>query len=449
MSCSALRSPDLCRSVAVRHLARAFCVMVSLAGATLWGQQIATPDHQATAADRSQRIDSEQIAQLIVDLADENFDVREAATQKLIGAGEAALEQLKVVQEHDANLEVRARARALTTEIDKEVFQRVSKNFLLDFDGSKSYGLPAWQPFSELVGVSRSSKQLFLQMLIKQRDLADKIESASQASDSAAELQSHQQLAIQCAVSAEQLRQQMTRERRMPEIGDTVALLTAGAVLKTSVPMEANETIIASMYRREVVSYFSKGGYDRCMRALTGKWLPKTQDIYALSVMSISVQLNVPEGVEVARRSLSKPSDIESRELAFHCLARHGNISDLPLLQPLLDDESILTQFPENSLAYGANDITVEDAQPPGIPKVLRRDDNARRMVVKVSDVALAVSMLLSGDDVATVYPRFRHNANRDFFLNDVAFGEDENERHLKAIENWKAKKSGRQAQAN
>ncbi len=58
-------------------------------------------------------------------------------------------------------------------------------------------------------------------------------------------------------------------------------------------------------------------------------------------------------------------------------------------------------------------------------------------MVTRVSDIALAVCMMLAGDDVATVFPKQEKNDSNGVTMMNIAFPSDDIEYHRLAIEKW------------
>ncbi len=108
------------------------------------------------------------------------------------------MELLRSAKSH-SSIEVSDRATRIFTEVEKQVFESVTKHFLLQSDGSQGYGLPAWQQFREITGDSRSSKLLFVTMLRSQRELATFVEAAKDA-------QSIEELSKRAVLEAERLR---------------------------------------------------------------------------------------------------------------------------------------------------------------------------------------------------------------------------------------------------
>ena len=225
-----------------------------------------------------------------------------------------------------------------------------------------------------------------------------------------------------------------------PDVGDTVGLLVACSLFgDSSVPIasnEVNEVIVASLYCGPQTECFTKAGYGRCMRALTGRWISQTQAALADDVLLIAMQRSIPEGAIVARRQLD--ASTETRVLALQCLSRFGNEADVPSVSKLLNDESIFCEFPDQgAIGLPRDDIREEYMPPPGLQRQ-KLPTEERAMIVRVNDVALAVCMTLGSEDLSKVFPKYQPSATNALQVLDCAFASDGQEYHKLAIARWK-----------
>jgi HEAT repeat protein len=420
----------------------------SLCCAGMLSSALAQPPNDRPAS-RLKETQTGDIGRLINDLRDSSFAVREAASLRLLEIGEPGLSALHAAAS-DPSPEVRQRVATIRTEVERLVFEERARGFLISTNPSEDFGLPAWKQFREVVGTTRSSKLLFLEMLRRQRELALSIHNASEALGTPNEQTALEEMSQLAALSAQQVRANMTYGGMLPEIGDAVGLLTACALMKDQPSIEINLTITSAMYRGEVGEYFSKAGYGRCMRALAGKWMPKTQEVMAADVLSLAMQKDVAEGALVARKHLGKNSDRDIRIAAFQCLARFGDTNDIPLLETHLNDQTILHQF-EGSILLSRGDINIEESAPPlgRRPKPALPASDSEVMTVRVSHLALATCMLLAKEDPAAVFPRFQAFSSRGFSLNSIAFPIDDQDSHAQAVADWLQRQANRNLTAN
>ncbi len=423
----------------VLHLSRGlratgFASLCCFGGASALGQSVASePNPEAV--------------QLLKKLHEPSFAAREAASLRLLEMGEGSLSALRSA-ESDPSIEVRQRVGMIRAEVDRLVFERRAKGFLIASDPAENFGLPGWNQFRLLVGSARSSKLLFIEMIRRQRELADCIDAASQALGTPNERAAFEKMNQTAAESAQRLRANMTYGGTLPEIGDAVGLLTACALIKDQPSIEINVTIVSIMYRGEVGDYFNKAGYGRCMRTLTGRWMPKTQDVIAADLLSLGMQKDIPESVTIARQHLGKQSDNDIRIAAFQCLARFGATTDIELAEPYLKDDTIVHQF-EESYLFNRDDINVENVPPPlGKPQLPVVPKN-KLLAVRISDLALAACMAIGDEKLALVFPRYQESPIRGFALNSLAFPLEDQAAHDAAIQSYLKRRVDRVLKAN
>lgn len=395
----------------------------------------------------------DEVDTLIEQLSSSAFATREAASKRLLEIGAPTLEKLGKAKQHSA-IEVRERAARISQEIDKGIFENITKKFILTPDGTQSFGLPAWSVFRSITGDSRTSKLLFVTMLRSQSELARYIEAASNATGTANSAVAYEQLAAHTAAEAGRLRVRSLRGQ-LPTVGDTVGLMLAcslfsetGAFSETTAAIpsasnEVNEVIVASLYPAPQAEYFLKPGYDRCMRSLAGRWITKTQASIADEVLSLAYQRNIAEGAVVARRHLDASNDRQTRVYALQCLARFGNEGDIPAVAKLLIEEAVIYEFADQSNIGNPRDgIQEDDMAPPDLNrKFLNRKFvpvEVRKMIVRLNDLALAVCMKLGSEDLTEAFPKYQPNETSSIVMVDFAFPEDAQELHKLAIARWK-----------
>lgn len=397
-------------------------------------------------ADEPSSVTSNQVASnqaeietLIENLGSPTFAVREAASKQLLEIGAPTLDLLSRAKQHPS-VEVSERATRICKEIDKGIFENVTKKFILSSDGTQSFGLPGWDAFRSITGDSRTAKLLFVTMLRSQSELAKFVEVASKAEGAKDSADAQQELLTKATEEAEKLH--IRNLRRTPSVGDTVALLLASSVLNEasvigSTSNEVNDVVVISLNTTPQTEYFLKPGYDKCMRALTGRWISKTQSSIAREVLSLALQRNIPEGANVARRHLDASNDRETRVYALQCLARFGNAEDIPSVAKLFDQEIIVCEFADQSdIGVPMDGIQVDDMPPPGLKRKPQTRD-VRKLIVRMNDLALAVCQKLSSEDLSSTFPKYQPNEANSIILVDLAFPSDNTGDQDLAIARW------------
>ncbi len=417
-------------------------------GGTVANTTPSTPTREASQVSKIPEPAPAEIAEWIEQLGADSFAVRELAGERLRAYGEQALPQLKLVARTSDNAEVRQRSTILCDEIDRAVFQKVTREFMLDPNPEHDYGLPAWKTFRGIVGSSRSSKNLYIQMVTHQPDLTAAIDAVANNPDDATTT-----ARLIAAASESSRNLQIQLRFQLPELGDVVGLLTASALLNAPIPVELDDTLLASLGRGDVADYFGRSGYDRCLRLLAGRWIPKSHDGHADRALVLGVQLNIPEVVEVGRKHLSPIDDIVVREYAFRCLARYGTEQDIGLLEPYLSEETIVHKFADNRPKV-PNDISEDDVGPPlpfnprGLPTPTT--EPPRVLLVRISDMALASLMLITRDEMTAAFPSFQTPTEQRFFYPlDIAFSAEEADARRKSFERWNKQRALRKNASN
>ncbi len=192
-------SMDGCFSLLQFARYRAWRTCVALGALVIAGSvQVCVADDPVSVVQAESGTRTAEIQAWIEQLAAPSFSQREEASRQLLSIGEPAIELLRAAKSH-SSIEVSDRAARIYTEIEKQVFESVTKHFLLQSDGSQGYGLPAWSQFREIAGDSRSSKLLFVTMLRSQRELATFVEAGKDA-------QSIERLSKRAIQEAERLR---------------------------------------------------------------------------------------------------------------------------------------------------------------------------------------------------------------------------------------------------
>lgn len=381
------------------------------------------------------------IEELIVQLESNSFVERERATAALIEIGEPAVEKVARIPA-SAPFEVRRRGAVVEQKVAERIFEQRSRKFLLDLDPAQSYDLPAWNAFRDLVGSTRTSKLLFLEMLKHDRDLATLVE-AYDASKRAStgvggvggvgERETKQQAVHELAIrKAEQLQFRLFT-LPTPEIGESLSILFAGAVLDDMAPVEVSR-VISGVSQMSFHGYLRKQGYRECIKKLLSAWLPKTHAAMAPEAMRLSLSLELPVVAPIARQHIKKNFDVNTRALAFQCLAKFGEASDVPLLLGYCDETTIVEQFSES-----ASGITVMQGAPPGIPFIPGQENplELNNRVVRINDLAAVSAMLLLKEDPLTIFPNYSHEKTQLIYTHDLAVSEDKSPDQVAKIQAW------------
>lgn len=368
---------------------------------------------------------SPEVDKLIQQLGSSSFSEREKASSALLSKGEMALLGLRNVGP-SAPVEVRQRVALIRQRIEADKFASLSRSFLLDLDSRQSYGLPGWSKYRELVGATRCSKLMFLEMIRQQPALSKLLEAATDASASPIALSS-----LEAAASTEAFRLRAEIfDFREPRLGDAVGMLMVAATLTNQTPVEISEVLI-SYERQSFCGYIDEAGYDKCLGKLMSAWLPKTHQSMAPLAMECALRHDLRAGIEIARTHLTDNFDSDTRTLAFYCLARFGDETDVPKILPFMSEQKVVDQF--SRVAIG--EIHTSDAPPPGATGELKVGNN---MVVRINDLAITTAMILLNGDPAELYSRYEAHSKLGFTLHSLAVPPEWADEQQRRIDAWK-----------
>jgi hypothetical protein len=104
-----------------------------------------------------------QVDRWIAELADDDYQIRKSAAERLVEGGDVAHAALSSVA-NGIDPETRFAARRLMTLIEDSAFHRRLADFAADVDGRRGVTLPGWTEFGALVGHDAAARELFVDM---------------------------------------------------------------------------------------------------------------------------------------------------------------------------------------------------------------------------------------------------------------------------------------------
>jgi hypothetical protein len=374
-----------------------------------------------------------ELTQLVSKLGSSDFTDRERAASKILNLGPSAISQIKTLP-LSTSREIQGRLDAVLAELEQKNFKLVSESFLSDTKASNSHGLPSWNAFRELVGSSRNSKLLFLQVLKSHTEIAEMIERIyTLRQQGRASSDQETQLAAHCAMRSGQLLSRYHRRGGL-EVGDCIAMLFATSTIEGLVPYEVSE-LIRSLSRQDFLGSMSRPSYKPIMLELLGRWIPKSPESMAPEVMMLARRWDLKQVLPLSRRHLSKSFDPMTREQALLCLIAFGDQSDVDELVKHANDPTIIHQYIDTTM--DGTQIVESLGAPPGALPVPASASGPVQKVVRVCDLAVAAAMKLNKDDLRQVFPNY---TPEDFSLrwkSTVSVLESEQKQRDEAIHVW------------
>ncbi|MBY0527858.1 MAG: hypothetical protein K2R98_30960 [Gemmataceae bacterium] len=281
----------------------------------------------------------ETAAALVRQLGDLSFESREKASVALVKMGRPAKQALLDGQK-SADPEVRVRCeKILIVVLDLDFKARVDA-FLADKEGKQEHQLAGWKRYRKLVGEDQAARELFVDMLKSNGELMEDAEARpKQAGDRAAY---RCQYLMQSLYSGVPGRQQLT-------LGDVATMLFVASDPDVTVPMQTRQLMCNFLYQQVFRQALTNGPRSPHVRKLLGAWMTQAAGTQmAQQVLSLSMQLEVKEGMDLALK-LIKDKDY-ANGMAITAVGKWGGKDQLALLEPLLDDKTLLGNFQINNI---------------------------------------------------------------------------------------------------
>lgn len=306
-------------------------------------------------------LSEKQIAELINQLGDKSFEVREAATVKLQQSGEAAIPALReAVKSKDR--EIRLRAERLLTAVEEQLRKTVIAKFLRETNPDLDYGMKGWKFVAKNVGATRKAKELFLQVYQAQPRLIAALEESVTAT--IAEVGNVAgQVSANIVAGVE------------PSVGDAAALLLAMYLPEVQASAPVHDairwaTFSGAFKRQMLIETGTTPG-----RRIFGHWLTVVNEPNSSRALLIGREAMIPENVILGRKMLAGPIDDGDSEIAISMLMLFGDKSDIPLLEGLLKDETEIDRI-EIAIGPAADPLGAERIlDPNAIPGLTPEDE--------------------------------------------------------------------------
>lgn len=343
---------------------------------TLCGHSLATHSFAQTRIPKPS--ESDDVETLVALLADDDFQVRQDAEQRLLEFGSEAIEVLEKHIDAGDN-ELRLRVIRIIGMIQRNRMDRLIRGFLANRNS-----LPGWETFAGVVGADKGAREKYVSLYRKRHALLDRHE------DDGVEL------LIEILNEIEQL-----GSRRATFDAELMACLSL-QVIRT-LPHPDTESRWARI-SDPLIRYFSASTMSELTRethplaalhrAAAATWITMNDPVpYELSRrIRVAVKLALPEGLVPAVQCLETEDPLPSGTIrnAMVLVGRYGDESQLGLLMKYLD----------NSLLIHRQQFLDRDIQ--------SRTTRTVTYTTQVGDLALATMIYLAGES----YQDFGLNLN-------------------------------------
>jgi len=352
----------------------------------------------------------------IIQLSDDDYQLRKAAADQLVEAGEIARAALvKVAAGPDP--EPRFTARRLITLIDDSAFNRRLAEFAADVDGQRGASLPGWKEFSQFVGRDAAARELFVEMQRSEPALlARTFDSAAAGHDLNWDEQIHRLLRARIFNQPGQL--------AIPA-GSSATLLFLGSLPNANLSDGAAAGLRQLTQIPPISESLADQRVNNALRRLVCAWVvhcPNRSNMILQQRLDAMFQHSLAECLPLALAMLEpKPEYLAitptQQMMAILAVGKFGSEENIAALEPFLEDaRECLPRQPING---------------PG----------SQVAAVQMRDVALAALLRLTGQEpVAYGFLHTRPHPQMLFDVTSLAMENDE--RRAAALEQWRAWKA-------
>jgi len=335
-----------------------------------------------------QRVDRQT---LVDQLGSDQFRQRELAARRLIRLGPSSLTFLDEALKNGST-EVRRRATEVASAIRKADQLRRTAAFEARLEGDGEAAVPGWNEFRSRVKDAPNCRALYAQMLRAEWDLLEA--AASDSSNVGALLIKH----------AQKHNRLVRYDRKKESIGIAAAVMYVGAELDAGVLAKTGRVVDGWCRLANVKQCLTRPSepLSQSFRQVLINWINIDATNYYGS--RLADEYEIREGIPAIQRvALDTEENLSYRRWALHSLAKLGNVTHVAEIASVLEDETVCYM---QRVGRGKK------------PK----------FVVQFRDIALGVSLHLSGQDPKDYnFDKVKMGVRGAVFqLNTLGFSSDE-----------------------
>lgn len=307
-----------------------------------------------------------QVKVLIEKLASVSFLERQQATKDLLNVAPESVVLLETAAVSSTG-EMQSRLRMILSQLHKRLFDDQLEAFVAKPSVETAQRLPQWDRFEKISGHDDEALQVFGEILAAEPQLfATRLFAPN---DFPALLESR---------TATLARECNGRHDEEFPIASFAAVMLLGSEPETRLIRATSTSISSALDEPRFSELITDGVHANTLRAITEAWIARP-GIAAERPLRFSMKHELQSGRTVAIRIIKSKSNRPDMILSLLCLAKLKSTQDLPLIESLFDNETIL--WPQRG--------QVVQEQVPGGPPV---DTNYK---VRTRDVALVAAAWL------------------------------------------------------
>ena len=355
-----------------------------------------------------------RIDELIQQLSDRKFSIRQQAMGQLVALGGEAIPALKFAIS-DGNRETRFRALRVLDAVEENVFQQKLEEFLQAGVGDDKVSLPGWRRFCEQIDETSESRRLFVTM---SRSAPRVMRSVDRGIGETGAAVDRRCIEVQL---------EMSKGRRdVIPLGTVAALLFAAGIEDVKLARNSIKTVFSvcnyEAFRAEMYTVISTNRIrykstprSNMLRELFAGCLGQCESWDAQMALSLAMRYNIRQCV---KRSLylinDKKTPCHVVQIAMIAVGKFGELEHIPVLEQRIDDT--------------------------GFCGTIQRIENVQYRT-QLRDVAIAVMLTIAGENPKEYgFVRMQYSTTRQVNYSTIGFAEESKRMETRA--KWDAFRS-------
>jgi hypothetical protein len=344
---------------------------------------------------------------LVRQLGDNSFEAREEASRKLLRMG-LSVKDLLEEGSRDPDPEIRRRCLDLLPAVREADLKVRLEAFIADREGKKNHDLPGWPLYRKLAGDDATARELFV--AIQKSEAGLFLEDVDRNPRAAGE-----QLGARCQALQQRLYGFQAGVVHPITLEDLAPLFLVACDPRVRPSPPATSLLSSFLYQQAPRTALTAGPSPSPFKKLVLAWMTQqTDDNAVMQMLYLANNLNLKEGLDLAVRVV-RDRRVKGMGLAtaFTTVGKLGGKAQVALLEPFLDDKTVIGPFALNRM----------------------------RGTTEVRDVALAMLVHLTGQSHKDYgYPFVDTNAGFKFYAHFLGFTTDQQrEQALRKWKDWSA----------
>jgi hypothetical protein len=273
----------------------------------------------------------------IEQLGAEQFSRREEAAAKILSLGIAALPAVEAGVQH-VDLEIRYRCEDLRSKLVKADLRQRLEAFASDTAGKDEHRLALWDRFAAAFGNSLAARKMFIDMYRQEPEMLMRCELER---DSLTDF-----------LPARAMLMQQSFQLSKGSFSGVVLLLFAGGEENVKLNDQTLNLIISGCYQPLFQQAMSDAEASEVVKKILSRFIAKCEGWSAQQALNIAAMYNLPEGISLARKIAKNPVHAHMLSQAIPYIAKQGTLEDLPLLEGLLENRTVITNIQMNNVRY-------------------------------------------------------------------------------------------------